>query len=80
MIKQLMTGDLNRDLKAFDQVIGMLEELAYAWKNMPPIQVAQQQPANQSAEITGGQQKVVNFKQKEHPAQQETRSEKRVSV
>lgn len=80
MIKQLMTGDLNRDLKAFDQVIGMLEELAYAWKNMPPVQVAQQQPANQPAEITGGQQKVINFKQKEHPAQQETRNEKRVSV
>ncbi|MEN6464430.1 MAG: flagellar export chaperone FliS [Syntrophaceae bacterium] len=78
MIRQLMMGDLNRDMKAFDRVIGMLEELASAWKNMPPVQ--QQQPAAQPADKAGGQRGVVPFKQKEYPASQEIKTEKRVSV
>jgi len=78
MIKQLMMGDLNRDVKAFDQVIGMLEELASAWKDMPAVQ--QQQPANQPAANTGEQQRVVPFRQKEYPASPEIKTEKRVSV
>lgn len=68
MMRHLVMGDLNRDLKAFDQVIGMLEELASAWKNMP-AQQAQQNSQN-----------VLNFKQKEYAAPQENKTEKRVSV
>lgn len=74
MIKQLMMGDLNRDLKAFDQVIGMLEELASAWKSIPS------QPANQPAAKPGEQQKVMPLKQKEYQAAPETKAEKRVSA
>lgn len=74
MIRHLMMGDLNRDLKAFDQVIGMLEELASAWKSMPS------QPANQPAARAGEQQSIVPFKQKEYPAEPEIRTEKRVSA
>jgi flagellar protein FliS len=77
MIRQLMMGDLNRDLKAFDRVIGMLEELASAWKSMPPVQ---NQPANQPAARAGEQQGVFPFKQKEYPASQDVKTEKRVSA
>jgi flagellar secretion chaperone FliS len=77
MLRQLMMGDLNRDLKAFDQVIGMLEELASAWKSMPHIQ---QQPANQPAAKTGSEQRAVPFKQKEYSANPEIKIEKRVSA
>lgn len=74
MIRHLMMGDLNKDLKAFDQVIGMLEELASAWKSIP----ANHNP--QPAAGQGGQQRVVPFKQKEYPAASELKNEKRVSV
>jgi flagellar secretion chaperone FliS len=77
MIRHLMMGDLNRDLKAFDRVIGMLEELASAWKSLPP---AQQQPANQPAAGAVEQQRVMPFRQKELPAAPEIRPEKRVSA
>lgn len=75
MIRHLMMGDLNRDMKAFDRVIGMLEELASAWKNVPPAQ-----PVNQPAARAVEQQKVMPFKQKELSAAPEARTEKRVSA
>jgi flagellar protein FliS len=79
MVRQLMMGDLNRDLKAFDQVIGMLEELAWAWKNMPAQEA--RQPANQPADKTGGPQRVVAFTQNQSAAAPEPRPElKRVSA
>ncbi len=58
-------------------VIGMLEELASAWKSMPPVQ---NQPANQPAARAGEQQGVFPFKQKEYPASQDFKTEKRVSA
>lgn len=79
MIKQLMMGDLNRDLKAFDQVIGMLEELASAWKSIP-VNRQQQQTAAEPDNKSGSQQQVVPFKQKENGAAPEFKNEKRVSA
>lgn len=78
MLRQLMMGDLNRDLKAFDRVIAMLEELASAWKNIPAQ--GARQPANQPADKEDGQQRVVAFKQKQYPETAEVKTEKRVSA
>ena len=34
MMQRVMEGDLQKDMKAFDEVIGMLEELNSAWKEI----------------------------------------------
>lgn len=71
MIKQLTIGDLNRDLKAFDQVIVMLEELESAWKGIPSAQPHDSQPAAKEAS---------NYRQKDYPAAPDIKTEKRVSA
>ena len=37
MMRRIMEGDLQRNLEAFDEVIGMLEDLESAWKEITTV-------------------------------------------
>ncbi len=34
MVRRILDGDIHKDLKAFDEVIGLLEEMEEAWKTV----------------------------------------------
>lgn len=58
MIKRVLEGDINKDVKAFDEVVGLLEVLASAWKAIAPGNIAKTMLAKSA--LTGQKQRIAS--------------------
>jgi flagellar protein FliS len=48
MLRRILQGDLNKDVRPIDEVIGMFTELLYAWQEVASKPESQVQPAQEN--------------------------------